>query len=211
MKLRLSLLALPLMAVLFSFSTFAQKQVGVGVGLGLIRLHEPLTPGGVYKLPSIPVINTGEVESEYEVVAANTRPGLFTFSPARFTLAPGETQNAAVHLNLPFDAPAGDYLVYLEAHPLQSEQSGQVAIGVAAATKLFYSVGQSPSVLGALKQRVLTLWRLYLPWSLIFVLLLDFLLIFFLLRSLISLKITLRLPKKPRKKPQSDNILNPSG
>lgn len=199
MRLLLSLLALPLMAVLFLPSTFAQDQVGVGVGLGVIRVHEPLTPGGVYKLPSIPVINTGEVESEYEVVAANTRPGLFTFTPAKFTLTPNQTQNVVVHLNLPFDATPGSYLVYLEAHPLPSEQSGQVAIGVAAATKLYYSIGQSPSVLGAVKQRALSLWRLYLPWSLILVLLLILLLILLFLRELFSFDIALK-PRAKKKK-----------
>jgi len=34
--------------------------VGVGVGLGKIQIDELLKSGGIYKLPSIPVINTGD-------------------------------------------------------------------------------------------------------------------------------------------------------
>ncbi len=180
--------------------TCAQGSVGVGVGIGEIRIKEPLVPGGVYKLPSIPVINTGEVESQYEVVVENVEPNLFSFSPQKFILMPGKSQLVSARLNLPFDAKQGDYLVHLEAHPILETQPGQVALVAAVATKLYYSVGPNPNILGALKQRLSTLWDLYYPWSYILALALDFLLILLLLKGLISIRFEIK--RRPKKKEQ---------
>ena len=144
----------------------AHAQIGVGVGLGTVKISEPLTPGGIYELPNLPVINTGEVAGTYQVRATLVNPkgwlekplGLgsdaFRFHPQTFHLDPDESRLVSVTLTLPLGAFEGDYLFYLEASPVQNPTKG-VAIGPTAATKLYFSV-QSASVLGALRSRVVT-------------------------------------------------------
>jgi len=139
---------------------------GVGVGLGTVRVSEPLTPGGIYELPDLPVINTGEVAGTYQVRATlvnlkgwTEKPlGLgsdaFRFRPQTFYLDPDQSRLVSVTLTLPLDTLEGDYLFYLEASPVQNPTKG-VAIGPTAATKLYFSV-QAASVLGALRSRVIT-------------------------------------------------------
>lgn len=185
-------------------------QLGAGVGLGKIELKEALTPGGVYALPNLPVINTGEIAATYEVVAIFTpsdpsRPfpnpkGWFHFQPKSFHLNPNETRQVKVTITLPFSAPKGDHLVLLEAHTTSKTETGNVAIGPAAATRLNFSVGSAPGVLGAVRQRITTLWNFYLPWSLILILTLDFLAILYLLRFVLPFEISIRRKKEKQQK-----------
>ena len=35
----------------------AVAKLGVGVGLGKVQIEEELSPGGIYKLPTLPVLN----------------------------------------------------------------------------------------------------------------------------------------------------------
>lgn len=139
----------------------ALAQTGVGVGLGKVEINEPLAPGGIYRLPDLPVINTGEVGGTYQVRATDVShpagvetDGWLRFRPQTFPLEPEQSRLVKVTLTLPFDALEGDYLVYLEASPVQNPQKG-VAIGPAAATKLYFSV-KSGAVLGALRTRIIT-------------------------------------------------------
>ena len=209
----MSFFSLPVLAMLLA-------QLGAGVGLGKIELKEELTPGGVYALPKLPVINTGEIASGYEVQAIFTSPspqGLassealersrkgeaerwISFSPPRFYLEPHQSKQVDVKIILPFTAPKGDYLVLLEAHTTSKAEGGNVAIGPAAATRLSFSVGTAPGVLGAVRQRVTTLWNVYLPWSLILVLALDFLVILYLLRFVLPFEISIRRKKEKQQK-----------
>lgn len=197
------------------YTVSAWAQLGAGVGLGKIELKEPLTPGGVYALPSLPVINTGEIAATYEVEAifVSSEPaspkGLavsaveryFSFSPRRFHLNPNESRQVKVTITLPFTAPAGQYRVLLEAHTVSKTEGGNVAIGPAAAARLNFSVGTAPGVLGAIRQRVVTLWNFYLPWSLFFVLALDFLAILYLLRFVVPpFEISIRRKKERQEK-----------
>lgn len=140
-------------------------QTGVGVGLGKVEISEPLSPGGIYRLPDLPVVNTGEVAGTYQV-RANLNPkglspeplglnsGAFGFRPQTFHLEPNQSQLVKVTLTLPLTVPDGDYLVYLEASPVQNPGRG-VAIGPAAATKLYFTV-KSGTVLGAIRNRIIT-------------------------------------------------------
>jgi hypothetical protein len=137
--------------------SIAFAQTGVGVGLGKVSISEPLAPGGIYRLPDLPVVNTGKVPGEYHVTATdskNVSSTWLSFAPQSFRLEPGQSQLVRTTLTLPLTAPDGDYLVYLEASPVQNPQKG-VAIGPAVATKLYFSV-KSGSVLGAVRNRVLT-------------------------------------------------------
>jgi hypothetical protein len=60
------------------------------------------------------------------------------FSPQRFPLEPNQSQAVSITLTIPTNAEPGDYFAFLEAHPI-IEREG-VSIGVAAATKLSFSV-----------------------------------------------------------------------
>ena len=131
-----------------------QAQVGVGIMPGIIRVDEPLLPGGHYNLPSIQVVNTGQEASEYEVELARMAeqkelqppPEFISFSPKSFYLEPGANQVVSLSLNIPVKAKPGDYLAYIEAHPV-SPGNG-MTIGVAAATKLFFTIKPANIVVG---------------------------------------------------------------
>ena len=194
--------------------TFAQ--LGAGVGLGKISVNEVLTPGGVYKLPDLPVINTGKIPAEYRLsvelpaeflqkyplVERKRQEVLLKkwvlFNPSQVSLQPKESKNIKVSLALPFDAAQGEYFFYLESAAQIENSSANVSLGPAAAAKLYFTVGRAPGVLGAFKQRVSTLWHFYQPWSTIIIVALDLLLVLLLLRGLFSLKIELKSKSKSR-------------
>ena len=52
---------------LFFISQSARAVIGVGVNLGKIEIDEPLKPGGIYNLPILGVVNTGDTEGDYEL------------------------------------------------------------------------------------------------------------------------------------------------
>lgn len=143
----------------FTFAPFAFAKVGVGVGLGKIQIDEALSPGGIYNLPSLPVLNTGDEDGDYEVEVTylseqeELRPAgeWFSFSPQSFPLAAGESQLVDVSLTLPVDTRPGDYFAFLEAHPVVKAEG--TTIGVAAATKLNFTVKPS-GILGAAVERI---------------------------------------------------------
>lgn len=160
MKIIKSLILSSLFLIL-SFS-LAFAKVGVGVGLGKVQIDEALSPGGIYNLPSLPVLNTGDEDMEYEVEVtylseqAEMKPSgeWFNFSPQKFPLAAGGSQTVDITLTLSVDARPGDYFAFLEAHPV-AEGEG-VTIGVAAATKLNFTV-KPKGVLGAAIERIRSL------------------------------------------------------
>src|SRR5512146_403777 len=143
-------LLLVALLVLFVPAT-ALASVGVGVGTGRINVSEKLRAGGIYKLPTVTVFNTGTETANYSMSVTlnqNQRqlkpsPKWFSFSPAQFRLAPGRSQIVTPSINLPVSMPPGDYFAYLEAHPKETAKQGTARIGVAAATKLSFSVKAS--------------------------------------------------------------------
>lgn len=150
-------------------ATFAK--VGVGVGLGKINIDEQLKPGRIYKLPTLPVLNTGDEAGDYEVAVTflseqtQFRPAVtwFSFSPQQFRLDPGASQLVEVSLILPIQARPGDYFAFLEAHPVTAGQEG-VTIGVAAAAKLNFTI-KPAGVLGATVERVRSFFTTTSPTS----------------------------------------------
>jgi hypothetical protein len=148
----------------------ASASVGSGVGIGEIVVHERLMPGGVYRLPAWPVLNTGDTEATYRLQVEGVDPNWFEFSQNNFRLGPQESKLVNVTIVLPFVARAGVYNVYLEN---QLVPSGPVGIGPAAATKLRFTVGESSSVLGAATQRAYTWFELNRRLCLLIFLLLD--------------------------------------
>ncbi len=137
-------------------------QGGVGVNVGSIQVDEDLAPGATYHLPSIGVINTGHDASDYSVRISHLADqeqlpppeDWFSFSPAVFPLEPGETQTVGIRLDIPITARPGDYFALVEAFPVVSDQAG-VVIGVAAATKLSFTVRPSNPFLAS------ALWAYY--------------------------------------------------
>lgn len=164
------ILLLLLIATAMLFPQTVAAKLGVGVGLGKIQIDEALAPGGIYKLPTLPVLNTGDEAADYEVTVTylSEQPELtpdiawFTFSPQSFSLDPGKSQNVDVSLNLPLDVRPGNYFAFLEAHPVKKAEG--VTIGIAAATKLNFTVKPS-GVLGAAIERVRSLLENNAPFS----------------------------------------------
>ena len=151
-------------------ATAASAGVGVGVNVARIAVADLLKPGGGYTLPSVGVINTGDQSGDYEVYVTYLHdqpqrrpPGdWFDLQPQRFFLEPNQTQRVAIRLDLPSGAEPGDYFAFLEARPV-TETSG-VSIGVAAATKLSFTV-QPSSWLAAQRLHVSRFLRDLEPWS----------------------------------------------
>ena len=148
MKKTFNLLAIVLAGILLLCLPGAdvQAQSGVGIMPGIIRVDEPLLPGGRYNLPSLQVINTGNVSSDYGMELAfiaeqeELQPpaDFIVLSPTSFHLEPGANQVVSLSLDIPIRAKPGDYLAYIEAHPVAT--GGGMQIGVAAATKLYFTV-----------------------------------------------------------------------
>ena len=172
----------PPQALLLAFMAFiclattqppAHADVGVGVSLGNMKVEDALTPGGHYRLPTLSVLNTGSDPAQFEVVvsfAADQRERRppeewFAFAPQRFPLEPSTSQAVAISLDLPANAGPGDYFAFLEAHPIAERQG--VSIGVAAATKLSFSI-RPANVLQAWLFRLSQLIDESQPWSSVF-------------------------------------------
>ncbi len=156
------------------FPAISLAKIGVGVGLGKIQIDEQLSPGGIYKLPTLPVLNTGDEDGDYEVEVTYLSdqpefqpPGeWFTFIPQSFSLDAGGSQLVDISLTLPVDARPGNYFAFLEAHPKTKGEG--VTIGIAAATKLNFTV-KPAGVLGAAIERLRSLLENNAPASYIII------------------------------------------
>jgi len=149
----------------------ASAGVGVGVNLGKINIDKALIPGGIYNLPSIGVINTGDEASDYGLAITflqdqpelRPAPEWFSFNPSQFSLEPGESKPVAVQLALPVKTEPGDYFAFLEAHPIVKAGPG-TTIGVAAATKVNFTVAPA-NLWQAITHRISSFFGLYAPWT----------------------------------------------
>lgn len=162
------LLLLVFLILLAPGAAFAK--LGVGVNLGKIQIDQELKPGGIYKLPPVTVINTGDekanyaVEVTYHAEQKELKPEQrwFFFSPREFTLEPGKSQEVNISLHLPILAKPGDYFAYVEGYPAQKE--GQVTVGIAAATKLYFKIVPA-TWWQAIYHRVVTIFTANAPTS----------------------------------------------
>ena len=156
MKRGLCLLAIVLTSVFALCLTAGDTQASVGVGVspGIIRVDEPLLPGAHYTLPSIQVMNTGTEVDNYEVELVpmvgqqelHPPAEFIDISPTSFHLEPGASQTVSLSLSIPIKAKPGDYLTYVEAHP--SVEGGGMSVGVAAVTKLYFTVKPANMLVG---------------------------------------------------------------
>lgn len=168
----------PLVAITLSTLFFvgvaplAQARVGVGVGSGKINIQKPMHPGGIYELPLLPVLNTGDEEATYGISVAynTTQPELrpaqewFVFSPATFNLTPGESKAVYVQVRIPVNVKPGSYFAYLQARPALSRVAGQTNIGIAAAAKLTFTVAPA-NIAQAAYYRLASLFAAGAPWT----------------------------------------------
>jgi len=153
-------------------------RIGVGVGAGKIHVKEQLRAGGIYDLPAVPVINTGDEPADYQFSVqyhqnqeTNPKMGLrpvkewFHFSPNSFHLEPGKIQYVKVTLTLPPRIKPGVYFAYLEARPVKKATTGgETSIGVAAATQLWFTVAPANFFQG-IYYRFISFYAHYHPWD----------------------------------------------
>ncbi|MDZ7726125.1 MAG: hypothetical protein U5L75_00910 [Candidatus Campbellbacteria bacterium] len=196
------------MAILFLailIPQFASGTVGVGVTTGKINLDEPVRQGSLNTIPSVTVVNTGDESAEYTVGVGYLQgqeelrapEEWFTFTPGVFPLEPGETQRVDVKLDLPVrDVKPGDYLAYLEAEPVdQSGEGGATSIGVAAATKLYFTVAPA-NIFQGLYYRGLSIVETHSPWSYVILVVLLGAIIVALLRRYVSFEFGVKMKQK---------------
>jgi uncharacterized membrane protein len=157
--------------LLFTFADEIFAKVGVGMGAGEIRVTESIKPGGIYSLPSLRVFNTGDETTTYGMNIAyhqdnpQSRPGKswFTFTPATFTIEPGESQEVQIAMFVPVKTDPGEYFAFLESGPVSEGGSG-TSVGVAVATKLYFTVIHA-NMWEAVTYRLSTFLTTYAPWS----------------------------------------------
>ena len=185
-----------------SFS-LAFAKIGVGVGLGKIQIDEALSPGGIYNLPSLPVLNTGDEDGDYEVEVTylseqeEMQPAgeWFAFSPQSFPLTAGSSQTVDIVLTLPVDARPGNYFAFLEAHPVAKGEG--VTIGVAAATKLNFTI-EPKGVLGAAIERVRSLIEANRPMAYSIAVIAGVVVVISLGRKYLDIRVGLKNPKEEK-------------
>ncbi len=161
-----------LLGVMLVFPLEIFAKTGVGVGLGKIQVDTPMKAGGIYDLPDLPVLNTGDETTSYEVTVEfhENIPEMwperswFRFDPTTFQLEKGGVQQVKVLLVLPPKTPPGKYFAYLEAHPVDKSEVGESQVGIAAASKLYFTVAPS-NIFSAWYYRFVSLYSRYHPWD----------------------------------------------
>lgn len=144
----LQFMVLAALLLVIGVSAPALAAKGVGINLGSIAVNETLYPGRRYDLATMVVTNTGTELANYAFTLV-FREGQEELQPERswvvtepreLSLPPGRQAPVRVVLRLPLNARPGRYFAFLAAHPVEPA-SGGVSIGVAAATRLSFTVG----------------------------------------------------------------------
>lgn len=195
-----------ILGVFFLLPLPVYAKLGVGVATGKIVVEDKLKPGMIYNLPPLTVLNTGDEEADYEVGVSyhEKQPELrpeqkwFAFSPQKFSLKPGDGQKVEIKLNLPIRTEPGEYFAYLEGYPLKKSESGQVTVGIAAGTKLYFTVLPANPVLGVY-YKAASLWKTYQPWSSRTAIILAVVIVYWLLHKFLGLSIGFKRKKKEDK------------
>jgi hypothetical protein len=150
-------LAVPVALVaLASFTQTSDASVGVGVQVSPVRLGSMAQRGGSYAL-SVDVVNTGteaeavsmRVERLSRGSARAVPPSWIQFAGAAVQIAPGKAARVSLELVVPGQARPGEYLSDIVASGSAAGQAGTGNLGVAAATKLEFSVSSAPAQAGS--------------------------------------------------------------
>lgn len=151
------LLAVPLavpvaLVALAGFTQTSDASVGVGVQASPVRLGSMAHRGEKFALP-LDVVNTG---SEAEAVIMHVErlsrgpgwavpPSWIQFPGSAVQIAPGKAARVSLELVIPDAARPGEYLSDIVVSGSATAQAGTGNIGVAAATKLEFSVSSAPA------------------------------------------------------------------
>ena len=189
-----------LFTALFSlyFSVVSAK-VGVGIGAGEIRLTELVKPGEIYTLPSLRIFNTGDETTTYGMGVAyhqenpqmRPRKDWFVFSPSSFSILPTESQEVLVTMIVPVKAEQGDYFAFIESGPVGVLDKPGTTVGIAVATKLFFTVAPA-NIWQAVLHRTEAFFRINSPWSWVGLGVVLFAVLIFLFRKFFSFNIGVR-------------------
>ena len=146
-------LALPLavpvaFAALSFFAPAAQASVGIGVQASPVSLGIAAHAGGSYALPPVYVQNTGTQAETVTVQVMRLSKGTGRVVPPSWVratgpglqLAPGQSAEIPLELAVPGGAQAGPYLSDVVVSGSAATSAGRANFGVAAATKLEFSV-----------------------------------------------------------------------
>jgi hypothetical protein len=150
-------LAVPVAFAAFSlFLPAAQASVGVGVQASPVRLGNVAHAGGSYALPPVFVVNTGTQSEKISVRVERLSKGTGRAVPPSWVqatgpavqLSPRQSARIPLELVIPGGAKPGRYLSNVVVAGSAVISAGQANLGVAAATRLEFSVapGLPPGV-----------------------------------------------------------------
>lgn len=137
--------------LLLAFPAVAAASIGVGIQVGPVRLAQIAHAGQTYDLPPVYVVNTGTESETVSLAVKRLSKGTGRDVPAAW-FQPRQTdvhldahQSATIDVQLavPADAKPGRYFSDVVAHGSASINAGQASLGVAAATKLQFTVAKA--------------------------------------------------------------------
>jgi hypothetical protein len=140
--------------LLLAFPAAAAASIGVGIQVGPVRLAGIAHAGQTYDLPPVYVVNTGTEPETVRLDVQRLSKGTGRDVPKAW-FRPGQTdvhldakQSATIPVQLvvPAEARPGRYFSDVVAHGSASIEAGQATLGVAAATKLQFTVGKAVPV-----------------------------------------------------------------
>jgi hypothetical protein len=137
--------------LLLAFPAAAAASIGVGIQVGPVRLAGIAHAGQTYDLPPVYVVNTGtepetvrlEVQRLSRGTGRDVPKSWFKPGQTDVHLDPKQSATIPVQLVVPADATLGPYFSDVVAHGSASIVGGQATLGVAAATKLQFTVGKA--------------------------------------------------------------------
>jgi hypothetical protein len=128
----------------------AQASIGVGVQGAPVRLRTIARPGSSYALPPVYVVNTGTQDESISMriqrlshgPGRTVPPSWIQFTGDGMQLSAGKSARVPLELVVPAGAAPGKYLSDVVVVGSAAISVGKANLGVAAATKLEFSVGQ---------------------------------------------------------------------
>jgi len=137
--------------LVLAFPAAAADSIGVGIQVGPVRLAGIAHAGQTYDLPPVYVVNTGtepetvrlEVQRLSRGTGRDVPKSWFKPGQTDVHLDPKQSATIPVQLVVPADATLGPYFSDVVAHGSASIEAGQATLGVAAATKLQFTVGKA--------------------------------------------------------------------
>lgn len=136
--------------MLIAFPGLAQASIGVGVQGAPVRLRTVARPGSSYALPPVYVVNTGTQDESISMriqrlshgPGRTVPPSWIHFTGNGMQLPARKSARIPLELVVPASAAPGKYLSDVVVVGSAAIAVGKTNLGVAAATKLEFSVGQ---------------------------------------------------------------------